>query len=151
MSSPILWIALPFTVGTFILLFINEKYATWIGGTLCALLSLTAFFIPIDTALLLGTLSIKIAPAVQFFGRSFELNTADGALLTIIYGVATLWFFGAQVSGTATRFVSLGLMIISLLTASLAVEPFLYAALLLEVAAMLVIPLYYNNLLIIIN
>lgn len=48
---------------------------------------------------------------------------------------------GTQASGTANRFVSIGLMIISLLTASIAVEPFLFAALLLEIAAMLVIPL----------
>jgi formate hydrogenlyase subunit 3/multisubunit Na+/H+ antiporter MnhD subunit len=52
-----------------------------------------------------------------------------------------LWFFGTQASGTANRFVSLGLMIVALLTASIAVEPFLFAALLITMAAMLVIPL----------
>ncbi|NJN80742.1 MAG: hypothetical protein HC797_09895 [Anaerolineales bacterium] len=62
-------------------------------------------------------------------------------MLAIIYGLSALWFLGTQASGTASRFVSIGLMIIALLTASIAVEPFLYAALLLEVAAMLVIPL----------
>lgn len=141
MSAPILWIALPFMSGVAILLLLRERYSAYVGGGLAALLSLIALLIPIDTALLIGTVSIKIAPAIEFFGRSFELSTADGPLLAVIYGLAALWFFGTEASGTAHRFVSLGLMIIALLTASIAVEPFLYAALLLEMAAMLVVPL----------
>jgi len=141
MSAPILWIALPFIAGVLILFLLGEKYSAYIGGAISVVLALTALFIPIDTALLLGGLSLKIAPAIDFFGRSFELSTADGPLLAVIYGLAALWFFGTEASGTAHRFVSLGLMIIALLTASIAVEPFLYAALLLEMAAMLVVPL----------
>ena len=56
---------------------------------------------------------IKISPSIQFFGRSFGVGTADGTLLAIIYGLAALWFFGTEASGTANRFVSLGLMIVS--------------------------------------
>lgn len=141
MSAPILWIAVPFIFGALILFLLGEKYSAYVGGGVAALLSLIALFIPIDTALLIGAVSIKISPAIQFFGRSFELTAADGPLLAMIYGLSALWFFGTQASGTAHRFVSLGLMIIALLTASVAVEPFLYAALLLEMAAMLVVPL----------
>ena len=141
MSAPLIWIALPFAAGVFMLFLLNEKFSAYVGGGLCVAFSLTAFFIPIDQALLLGSLSLKISPAVQFFGRSFELTSADGPLLAVIYGLAALWFFGTEVSGTSHRFVSLGLMIIAFLTASIAVEPFLYAALLLEMAAMLVVPL----------
>src|SRR5690606_6309852 len=132
MTAPILWIAIPFIAGVFILLISSERFSAAVGGTLSAILALIAYFIPIDTALLLGTISIKISPAIQFFGRSFELNTADGFLLAIIYGLASLWFFGTEASGSQSRFVSFGLMIVALLTASIAVEPFLYAALLLE-------------------
>lgn len=139
MNAPILWIALPFLAGVLILFLLRERYSALVGGGLSALLALVALMIPIDTALLLGTVSIKISPSIQFFGRSFELNTADGPLLAIIFGVAALWFFGTEASATANRFVSLGLMIVALLTASIAVEPFLYAALLLEMAAMLVV------------
>lgn len=139
MNAPLLWIALPFITGVLILFFLRERYSALAGGGLSAILALIALIIPIDTALLIGSISLKISPSIQFFGRSFELNTADGPLLAIIFGVAALWFFGTEASGTANRFVSLGLMIISLLTASIAVEPFLYAALLLEIAAMLIV------------
>ncbi len=141
MSAPILWIAIPFIAGVLILFLLRERYSAWAGGTLSAILALIALIFPIDTALLLGSVSLKISPSILFFGRSFEFSKADGPLLAIIYGVAALWFFGTEASGTANRFVSLGLMIVALLTASIAVEPFLFAALLLEIAAMLVIPL----------
>lgn len=141
MSAPILWIGIPFISGALILLFLRERISPMIGGTVAAILALLAMIFPIDTALLLGSVSIKVSPAIVFFGRSFALNTADGPLLVIIYGLAALWFFGTEASGTANRFVSLGLMIVALLTASIAVDPFLFAALLLEMAAMLVIPL----------
>ncbi len=141
MSAPLIWIAFPILAGVVMLFLLNEKFSAYVGGGLSIALSLIALFIPIDQALLLGSLSLKISPAVQFFGRSFELTPADGPLLAVIYGLAALWFFGTEVSGTSQRFVSLGLMIIAFLTASIAVEPFLYAALLLEMAAMLVVPL----------
>ncbi|GAB1471927.1 hypothetical protein MASR2M66_28050 [Chloroflexota bacterium] len=141
MSAPILWIVLPFIFGVLILFMLGERYAAYVGGGISAILALIALLIPIDMALLIGSVSIKISPAVQLLGRSFELTAADGPLLAVIYGLSALWFFGAKASGTAHRFVSLGLMIVALLTASIAVEPFLYAALLLEVAAMLVVPL----------
>ena len=141
MSAPILWILIPFISGILILFFLRERYSPLASGAISTILALIALIFPIDTALLLGSISLKISSSIQFFGRSFALTTADGPLLAIIYGLAALWFFGTQASGTANRFVSLGLMIIALLTASTAVEPFLFAALLLEMAAMLVIPL----------
>lgn len=141
MNAPILWIALPFFTGIFLLFIQDERTSARIGGGTSAILALIALFIPIDTALLVGSLSIKISPSIHLLGRSFELNTADSSLLVIFYGIATLWFFGSEVLTISNRFVSFGLMIVSLLVASIAVEPFLYAALLLEVAAMLTIPL----------
>ena len=97
MSAPILWIAVPFIAGVLILFFIRERIfsAGW-AAALSTILALIALIFPIDTALLLGSISLKISPSVQFFGRSFELNTADGPLLAIIYGVAALWFFGTR-------------------------------------------------------
>ncbi len=141
MSAPIIWILIPFIAGFLILFFLHTRFSPLVGGVVSTALALIALVFPIDTALLLGSISIKISSSVQFFGRSFALNTADGPLIAIIYGLAALWFFGTEASGSANRFVSLGLMIVALLTASIAVEPFLFAALLLDMAAMLVIPL----------
>ncbi|MCE9646184.1 MAG: hypothetical protein K8S20_09320 [Chloroflexi bacterium] len=141
MNAPIIWILIPFLMGILIFLFLPERHSPLAGGTFATILAIVALVFPIDVALLLGSISLKISSSIQFFGRSFVLNTADGPLLAVIYGLAALWFFGTHASGTANRFVSIGLMIVSLLTASIAVEPFLFAAVLIEIAAMLTIPL----------
>jgi len=141
MNAPVIWILIPFVAGFLILFFLDRRLSSFVGGTISTILSMIALIFPIDTALLLGPISIKISSSIQFFGRSFVVNTADGPLIAIIYGLAALWFFGTEASNTANRFVALGLMIVALLTASIAVEPFLFAALLLNIAAMLVIPL----------
>jgi formate hydrogenlyase subunit 3/multisubunit Na+/H+ antiporter MnhD subunit len=141
MSAPIVWILIPFLAGVLILFLVPQKYSPAAGGSVAAILALAAIALPIDTALLLGSLSIKVASSVEFLGRRFALNTADGILLAIIYGSAAFWFFGVYAPNAENRFVSLGLMIVALLVASIAVEPFLYAALLLETAALLTIPL----------
>jgi formate hydrogenlyase subunit 3/multisubunit Na+/H+ antiporter MnhD subunit len=141
MSAPAIWIFIPFLAGVIILLLIQERQAAAVGGTVAVALSLTALIFPIDTALLVGTLSLKISASVQILGRSFIFSAADGPLLAVIYGVAALWFYGTHTSGTSKRFTALGLIIVSLLTASIAVEPFLFAALLIEMAAMVVVPL----------
>jgi NADH-quinone oxidoreductase subunit N len=141
MSAPIIWILIPFIAGFLILFFLHKRFSSLVGGAVSMTLAFIALIFPIDTALLLGSISIKISSSIQLFGRSFSFNTADGPLIAIIYGLAALWFFGTEASGSANRFVALGLMIVALLTASIAVEPFLFAALLLDMAAMLVIPL----------
>ena len=90
MSAPILWIVVPFIAGVLILLFLRERVSPLIGGTVATILALIALFFPIDTALLLGSVSIKISPSIDFFGRIFALTTADGPLLAIIYGLSAL-------------------------------------------------------------
>jgi len=141
LSAPIIWIFIPFIIGILIFFFLPKRHSALAGGTLATILSIVALVFPIDRALLLGSVSLKISPSIQFFGRSFVLNTADGPLLAIIYALGALWLFGTQASGTTNRFVSISLMIVALLTASIAVEPFLFAAVLLEISAMLAVPL----------
>jgi formate hydrogenlyase subunit 3/multisubunit Na+/H+ antiporter MnhD subunit len=74
-------------------------------------------------------------------GRVLLIQPTEGSLLALIYGGAALWFFGAEASARATRIVPLGFMIIALMVASIAVEPFLYAALFIEMAILLAIPM----------
>jgi formate hydrogenlyase subunit 3/multisubunit Na+/H+ antiporter MnhD subunit len=52
-----------------------------------------------------------------------------------------MWFFGGEVTDTAKRLIPFGLLITALLVASIAVEPFLYAAILIEIAVLLAVPL----------
>lgn len=141
MSAPVLWIALPLLIMVVTLVISNERFNSILGGLTAALLSLTALLIPIDTALLIGPVSIKISSTLQILGRSLVLSPADGSLLAILYGVAALWFFGAEAAGVGKRLVPLGLGISAFLISSIAVEPFLFAATFIEIAILLAVPL----------
>jgi formate hydrogenlyase subunit 3/multisubunit Na+/H+ antiporter MnhD subunit len=141
MSAPLLWILIPVALAAASLLIRNQRFLAIGGGSLAVLLALIALVIPIDQALQIGSFSLKIAPAIQILGRRLILVPADGSLLAILYGLAAMWFFGTEITDTSHRLVPIGLMIAALLVASIAVEPFLYAAILIEMAVLLAIPL----------
>lgn len=141
MSAPLLWIGLPLIVAALTLLIQDEKYISLVGGVTALVLCGIALFVPIDTALLIGPISLKISASFQVLGRSLSLSPAAGSLLAILYGLASLWLFGTLAAGVARRLVPFGLATIALLVASIAVNPFLFAGILIEVAVLLVVPL----------
>jgi NADH-quinone oxidoreductase subunit N len=141
-SAPIIWILLPILIGSFTLLFLRERTVTLIGGVSSLLLAGIALVVPIDEALLIGPISLKISSSASIFGRSLILSSTDAPLLVIIFGMCALWFFGAEAAGVALRLIPFGMIITGLLVASIAVQPFLYAALFIEMAVMVAIPLF---------
>lgn len=141
MNAPILWIFLPLAFGGFLLLFRHERVLTILGGTSALILSLLAMLVPIDVALGSGVFSFKLAGSINVLGRSFALETADGPLLAILYGLAAMWFFGAESLGLARRLIPIGMAILSLLVAAIAVRPFLFAAVFIEIAVLLAVPM----------
>lgn len=141
MSAPLIWIIIPAALAIPGLLINNQRILSILGGSLAVILALIALLVPIDLALQIGSVSIKIAPAIDILGRRLILVPADGSLLAIFYGLVAMWFFGGEVTDTAKRLIPFGLLITALLVASIAVEPFLYAAILIEIAVLLAIPL----------
>ena len=141
MSAPILWILLPVVAGSFMLLMLNERAVAVAGGVTCLVLAILAAFVPFDQALLLGPFSFKIVSSANFLGRAIALPPAEAHFLALIFGLCAMWFFGSEAAGVATRLVPWGLFLTALLVASIAVQPFLYAALLIETAVLLAVPL----------
>jgi len=141
MNAPTIWIVTPALIAILLFSIRNQRALSIIGGTITVLLALSAQFLPIDEPLTFGTYSFKIAASLDVLGRVLRIQPAEGSLLAVIYGATALWFFGAEASGTAKRIVPYGLLITTLLIASLAVEPFLFAALFIELAILLSIPL----------
>ena len=141
MSAPLLWIFLPFVIGGLSLFITRERWATMIGGVTAIVLTAAALIVPIDEALSFGSFSLKVESSFQILGRNLTLNSSEAPLLAILFGVAALWFVGAEAAGVARRLTPFGLMIISLLVASIAVQPFLYAALLIELSVLVAVPL----------
>jgi formate hydrogenlyase subunit 3/multisubunit Na+/H+ antiporter MnhD subunit len=141
MNAPTLWIVAPIAFAILLLFITNQRALSLLGGGFAVVLAVIAQFVPIEEAIRVGTVSLKIDSSLTILGRVLLIPTTEGSLLALIYGAAALWFFGAEASGTATRIVPFGLMITALMVASIAVEPFLYAALFIEMAILLAIPL----------
>ena len=142
MTAPLIWLGIPLAaVGLFLLFVRAERAAALGGGSLALSLCLLAAVLPVDTAISVVGISFRVDSSMRFLGRSFELAGSDQLMLVLIYGLVAVWFYGAIASGIAHRLVPLGLAITALLVASLAVEPFLYAALLIEAAVLIAVPL----------
>lgn len=141
MNAPTLWILVPIFLGMLLLFINNQRVLSIVGGSIAVALALIAQFVPLEVAMTIGSYSLKIDSSLTVLGRVLSLQPSEGSLLALIYGAAALWFFGAEASGRATRIVPLGFMIIGLMVASIAVEPFLYAALFIEMAILISIPM----------
>lgn len=141
MSAPLVWIVLPIALGGFLLFFREERVLARLGAVSALFLSLFALLVPIDAALRLGPFSFKLAGTLNVLGRSFVLQSGHGSLLAILYGLAAMWFYGAETLGLARRLVPLGMTVLGLTVAALAVRPFLFAAVFIEIAVLLSVPM----------
>lgn len=141
MNAPAIWILLPIGLGLLLLFINNQRALSLLGGSIAVILAAIAQFVPLEVALKVGSYSLKIESSLNILGRVLLIQPTEGPLLALIYAAAALWFYGAEASRTAPRLVPLGFMIIGLMVASIAVEPFLYAALFIEMAILLAIPM----------
>lgn len=143
MSSPVIWIVIPLISAAIIWMFRrNQKLSTAVGTAVCVILAILAFVLPIGDVIEIGALKIEIQSMLIVFGRRFILTAADNNLLAFIYTASAFWFAGTWVLKVHHSFISLGLAVIALLLAALSVEPFLYSALLFELAVLFSIPIF---------
>ena len=141
MSAPLLWIFSPLALAGLLLFPRNQRLVGLLACILTVFLAAAAWLLPIDVALAAGSGSFKLAPSLEILGRRLTLTSADRSILVLVYGSAFFWFLPASLARTSRRLVPLGLAVTALLVAALAVEPFLYAALLIEMAVLLSIPI----------
>lgn len=141
MSAPFLWIILPIAIGVFTLILVNEHATAVMGGVTALALALLALVLPIDEAMLIGPISVKVGTSASLLGRSLVLPSTSAPLLALIFGMCALWFFGAEAAGVANRLIPMGLIITGLLVAAIAVQPFLFASLLIETAVLVAVPM----------
>jgi formate hydrogenlyase subunit 3/multisubunit Na+/H+ antiporter MnhD subunit len=141
MTAPLVWIVFPLVFAALLLLLPRERWIAYLGTGFSMALAALAFWLPPDTAQRLGPFSFRIDSTLNLYGRQISLTPADQTVLVLIYGIGAFWFFGTQGAGSPRRIVPLGLAVIALLVASLAAQPFLYAALIIEMAVLLSVPL----------
>lgn len=140
MSAPFLWILLPIVFSGILWLPRNQRVVVLLGCTFVFFLTLAAWLLPIEAALQIGSFSFKLGSSIDILGRYLILTSPDRPFLALVYGSEFLWFIALAGSNLSRRLIPLGLVITSLLVASVAVEPYLYAALPIQMAVLLSIP-----------
>ncbi len=146
MNAPIIWIVVPgVAAGILYLLRRFERMVKILAITLTLLLALLAWQIPIGETIQLGTWAVLpklvISDSLAFLGRQFLISNSARSALMIIYLGSALWFIGAATIQTSRLFFPLALSIAALLTAAISVQPFIYSALLIQVAVIISIPI----------
>jgi NADH-quinone oxidoreductase subunit N len=142
MSAPVLWIFLPAAISVVFFIFKQQTRLTSILGALTALLLAgLAWKMPLSEIITLGPITFNFSASLPVLGRQLVLEANTRPILALIYLVAAFWFGGAYTARAGSYFVPLGLGIVALLTATLAVRPFLFAALLIQIAVFISVPL----------
>lgn len=146
MSTPVLFIFIPLLAALLIFFFERKEKVTLIAGiVLCIFLGIFAFFHNFGSVLKIGPITLEIKTQLVILGRSFSLTNQDKFFLSLVYFLLALWFGATRLAGVRIRFVAYGMAIIAMLTAALAVEPFLYSAILVEIAVLISIPMMMSR------
>ncbi len=142
MSAPILWIIVPIIIAGVFFFLRRLKMVVLVSATILTfLLALIAWLIPINELVVVGPWSFTLLDRIAFAGRQFVLSNADRPTLVVIFFTLTLFFAGTFVAGVSNLYIPVSLAMSAVLVASLAVEPFLYAFLFVQVAVLMSIPL----------
>jgi formate hydrogenlyase subunit 3/multisubunit Na+/H+ antiporter MnhD subunit len=140
LSAPLIWIFAPIVFAILLWFIANERLVTWLGIGFILILILSAWLLPIETPISIGTWSFKIASSMTILGRYLNIPSTHISILILFYSSGFLWFICSTIAGSSHKLIPIGMVIIALLISSLAVEPFLYAALLIEMAVLISIP-----------
>ncbi len=146
MNAPLLWGGLPLLTGIILWFFRGYHRRLIIAGIFfCGLFGLLAYWLPFENLLQIGGSGFRIESTLNILGRQFVLTESERPILVLLYGFGTIWFAGLLAAPQAGRMVPYGLAILGLLVTSIAVQPFLYAALIIEVAVLLCIPMLVST------
>lgn len=142
MNAPLIWIGLPLIFAALLFFLRGRLNLMWVVAVLAnILLAILAFSIPSGRPMNLGFMLLPVDDSFFILGRRFILGSWDRPFLGLIFLFGAFWFGGGKVARANRYFAPLGMVVMALLVAALAVEPFLYAALLVEMAVLVSIPI----------
>jgi NADH-quinone oxidoreductase subunit N len=146
MSAPVIWILFPLAVSAAILLLEKKPGLVKVSGLLVSIfLTLMAILQPIGSVIKLGPISVDLTSNLGFFGRELILVNSDRFTLSLVFMAVTLFVGFFDTTNLPIKFISLSLATAALLVAALAVQPFLYSAVLIELAILLMVPMVVDK------
>jgi formate hydrogenlyase subunit 3/multisubunit Na+/H+ antiporter MnhD subunit len=142
MSTPLIWIVIPIGFAGFLALLHNKPRLSSILTCVFTLgLVVLAFIFPKDLAFVLPDQRIEIPSNLVILNRTLQITGESLTMVALLYAITLLWNLGNSVFKVSIWFNALSLVITALWVTVLSVIPFLYAALLIELIALLSVPL----------
>jgi NADH-quinone oxidoreductase subunit N len=142
LNSAYIWILFPAIMAGVLLLIMRWRtLAAIIAAATSLILAVLAAWLPAQEQLVIWRWVVPFSDTLVFFGRQLELSAADRPTLIVLYLTVALWFAAVPLARPTRLFVPLGMAIVALFTAAIAVEPFLFAAVIIEIAVLLSIPI----------
>jgi NADH-quinone oxidoreductase subunit N len=114
----------------------RKRVSIIVAAAGAALLGIFALWAPIDTPFTILGLTLKTSGTWSILGRTLVLGESTRAAVSFLYLAGAFIFAGSIIADAGRHFHVLGLSCLMVLAASLMIQPFLYAAILLEMAAM---------------
>lgn len=138
MNAPFIWIILPGAIGVILFFLLRFRRMVSLAGLVTSLLLVLAVYVlPLGKPIVVGRWSIEISEAWVILGRTFILESHKHSMVVLLYLTIAFWFGGTSIGDIDRRIVPMGLGIASLLSAALFVQPFLYAAIFIEMAVLI--------------
>jgi len=144
MNAPLIWIIFPPIVSIFLFFIKNRKIQSYLFVGISFVFALLTIIIKIDLTGDRGLLTIGVSSILNILGRSFLLLENDKILIFFVYFFNAIWGVTSIILKKHARFIPFGLMYTAFLLAAVSVEPFLYSALIIEIAVIMSIPLLVN-------
>lgn len=146
MSTPVLFIAFPL-LAAIGLLFLRKRtnLVLILSLSLYGILGLLSFVQNFGEVMKIGPLSIEISTSLNILGRSLELANRDRFFLVIVSLFMIFWLGGVKTSGVGINVIPYQMMVTSFLVSALAVEPFLYSAIFIEIGGICALPVLISS------
>lgn len=145
MNAPTVWIFIPAAISTLLYLLRRWERVIHALGIITALvLAFLAWQLPIDQPFDLGipgVAPLRLFESFPILGQEFVITAASQPALIVIYLGISMWFGGAMIAGVNRLFVPLGMLAASLLTASITIQPKTFSVLLVEIVALICVPI----------
>lgn len=136
MPAPLLFLLAPGVIALGVYAVRERRwFATSLAAGSAALLGLLAVILPLDNT----WLGLTFASTWSVLGRTLALEPVDRLGLAFIFVQAAWLFLASRLVAPSRFFLPGGLLILSLLSAALFVQPFVFAAVFFELAAALAV------------
>ena len=138
---PLLWVVFPLFIAGLAGLLSNRKLLSILLTSLTAFsLSIFATLFSEELSISIGSVTLVFSESLNILGRQVFVIYEMMPYVALIYAVTGLWNLSSGIANIPQSFRSTSLVATALLTAALGVQPFLYAALLIETAVLVSIP-----------